>query len=180
MSVVFATLSLKQRTVFNNMSLPLGVKFVSRGELVPQVWTCAPGVNLCPRGELVPQGWTCPPGVNLSPRGELVPQGWTWHPGVNLTPNGWTLYPRGIVQPFVQPQEWKLSNVSKNGGAVRGSSPLGNNSPNRGQLNPCGSHFTIGGQLHPWGLKLPLGAKLKAGLWSHPFFSYHLTKIVGD
>jgi hypothetical protein len=36
---------------FNNMSSPLGVKFVPRGELGPQGWTLSPG------GIVYPQGW---------------------------------------------------------------------------------------------------------------------------
>jgi hypothetical protein len=54
------------------------------------------------------------PGVKFSPRGELGP-------------HGLTLSPSWLVLPFVHPQGWTHSNVLKNEGENRVSSPLGAN-----------------------------------------------------
>jgi hypothetical protein len=126
MSVVFATLSLKQRTVFNNMSLPLGVKFVSRGELVPQGWTCPPGVNLSPRGELDTQGWTWPP------MGELCTLGESFNPSFN---------PRSENSPMFRRTEGQSEGLHP-----WGITPLiGANLTPVGHISPLGANFIPGG-----------------------------------
>jgi hypothetical protein len=84
------------------------------------------GVKFAPRGEVLLL-W-----LKFAPRGELGPQG-------DHCPLG------GNVHPFIHPQGWTLPNVSKNGEANIGSSPVENN------FTPRRHSSTLGANLTPWG-----------------------------
>jgi hypothetical protein len=90
-----------------------------------------PGDNFTPRGLIHPWGTTSPLGSKFDPRGE-VKNGPQFVSRCELGPGGELCTLGGMFTPlFTSILGWTLSNV-KNGGANRGSSPLG------GQLQPWG------------------------------------------